>query len=184
MTTPATPPAPSAFHALLLEQVGHEFGASQQYVAIAVWFDQQALPRLAAHFYAQALEERNHAMMIVQYLMDRDAPVTIPGVPAVRNDFATLAEPIELALHQEQQVTRQFEALIATARDDRDYLGEQFTHWFLKEQVEEVASMSTMLQVASRCLDNPLQMEDYLAREGSEGESPDPTAPHPAGGAV
>ena len=174
----------SPFHSLLLQQVGNEFGASQQYVAIAVWFDQQALPQLASRFYAQALEERNHAMMIVQYLMDREVPVAIPGVPDVRNDFSSIVEPIELALNQERSVTSQFEKLIATARDDSDYLGEQFTHWFLKEQVEEVASMSTMLQVARHCLENPLLMEDYLAREGNEAESSDPTAPHPAGGAV
>jgi ferritin len=174
----------STFHSLLTEQIGHEFGASQQYVAIAVWFDQQALPRLAQHFYAQALEERNHAMMIVQYLMDRDEPAIIPGVPAVRNDFATLDEPIALALEQERMVSDQFERLIATAREGGDYLGEQFTHWFLKEQVEEVASMSTLLQVARRCKDNPMMLEDYLAREGNEAEGADPTAPHPAGGPV
>lgn len=179
-----TSSAPSSFHDLLNEQIGHEFTASQQYVAIAVWFDQQALPQLATRFYAQALEERNHAMMIVQYLMDREAHVTIPGVPEVRNDFATIDEPIALALEQERTVSAQFQQLIATARDTGDYIGEQFTHWFLKEQVEEVASMSTMLTIARRCLENPLLMEDYLAREGSEGEESDPTAPHPAGGSV
>jgi ferritin len=174
----------TTFEKLLQEQIGHEFGASQQYIAMAVWFDQQALPQLAARFYAQALEERNHAMMIVQYLMDRDVPVSIPGVDEVRNEFSSIVDPIALALEQERRVTSQFERLIATAREDADYLGEQFTHWFLKEQVEEVASMSTMLQVAQRCLDNPLLMEDYLAREGTESEAEDPTAPHPAGGAV
>ena len=185
MTTPHTDPAEtSAFNSLLGEQVGHEFTASQQYVAIAVWYDQQALPQLAAHFYAQALEERNHAMMLVQYLMDREVPVTIPGVPEVANAWTSIEEPIALALQQERRVTHQFEVLIATARTDGDYLGEQFTHWFLKEQVEEVASMSTLLQVADRCVDNPLLLEDYLAREGGSGEAADPTAPHPAGGPV
>jgi ferritin len=183
-TTDSPAREPSAFHTLLNEQIGHEFGASQQYVAIAVWFDQQALPQLARHFYAQALEERNHAMMLVQYLMDRDVPVTVPGVPQVRNEFSGLDEPIALALEQERTVSDQFERLIATARECGDYLGEQFTHWFLKEQVEEVASMSTLLQVARRCQDNPLLLEDYLAREGGEPEDADPTAPHPAGGAV
>ncbi len=182
MTSPDTSPM-SPFHTLLLQQIGHEFGACQQYVAIAVWYDQQALTQLAAHFYAQALEERNHAMMIVQYLMDRDVPVAIPGVPDVRNDFGSITEPIDLALDQEKRVTAQFETLIATARAGNDYLGEQFTHWFLKEQVEEVSSMSTLLTVAQRCVDNPLLLEDYLVREGGD-ETPDPTAPHPAGGPV
>ena len=58
----------------LHEQVAYEFAASQQYVAIAVWFDAETLPLLAAHFYRQALEERNHALMIVQYL-DRKSVV-------------------------------------------------------------------------------------------------------------
>lgn len=173
----------SEFHVLLAEQIGHEFAASQQYVAIAVWCDQQALPQLARFFYAQALEERNHAMMIVQYLMDIDVPVTIPGVPEVRNDFESILAPIELALGQEKSVTEQFQRLISTARREDDYLGEQFTHWFLKEQVEEVSSMATLLQVAERCVANPLLLEDYLARE-SGAEGADPTAPHPAGGVV
>jgi len=171
----------SPVHDLLTEQIGHEFAASQQYIAIAVWFDQQALPQLAARFYAQAVEERNHAMMIIQYLMDRESQVTIPGVPAVRNDFSSVTEPLDLALAQERQVTAQFEALIALAREERDYLGEQFMHWFLKEQVEEVSSMATLLQVAHRVGDNVMLLEDYLAREVG-GEGVDPTAPSVAGG--
>lgn len=174
----------SPVHDLLNAQIGHEFAASQQYVAIAVWYDQQALPQLAGFFYAQAVEERNHAMMIVQYLMDRGADVTIPGVPDVRNDFASVPEPIQLALAQELQVTGQFETLTALARDERDYLGEQFMHWFLKEQVEEVSSMSTLLQVANRVGENVMLLEDYLAREAGAGEGVDPTAPAAAGGAL
>jgi len=173
----------SKVHDLLNAQIGHEFLASQQYVAIAVWYDQQALPQLAGHFYAQAIEERNHAMMIVQYLMDRDADVVIPGVPEVRNVFANVVEPIELALSQERAVTEQFETLIAAARDERDFLGEQFLHWFLKEQVEEVSSVSTLLQVARRVGDSVMLLEDYLAREAARGgEGADPTAPGAAGG--
>lgn len=172
-------------HQLLNEQVGHEFAASHQYVAIGVWYDQQALPQLAGHFYAQALEERNHAMMIVRYLLDVDVEVTIPGIPAVVCDFGSVTAPLDLALAQERAVTAQFEALIAQAREDRDYLGEQFMHWFLKEQVEEVSSMSTLLQVATRCGDNVMLLEDYLAREAAtQGGPPDPTAPATAGPAV
>ncbi|EUA43745.1 putative bacterioferritin BfrB [Mycobacterium xenopi 3993] len=68
------------FHALLQEQIYNEFTAAQQYVAIAVYFDDAHLPQLANHFYRQAVEERNHAMMLVQHLLDRDLGVEIPGV--------------------------------------------------------------------------------------------------------
>ncbi len=175
----------SRTHELLNTQIGHEFAAMQQYVAIAVYYDNQALPQLAGHFYRQALEERNHAMMIVQYLMDRDARVTIPGVPEVRNDFDSVTGPLELALAQEKQVSAQFEHMTAVAREDSDFLGEQFMHWFLKEQVEEVASMSTLLQVAQRVGENVMLLEDYLSREKvGDGGGPDATAPGAAGGAL
>ncbi|MBW4719565.1 ferritin [Saccharothrix obliqua] len=171
------------FHDLLRAQVRHEFTASQQYVAIAVWFDGQDLPRLAAHFYQQALEERNHAMMIVQYLLDNDLKATIPGVDDVRTDFGAAREPVALALQQEKTVTEQIVRLAKTAREEGDYLGEQFVQWFLKEQVEEVASMNTLLTVIDRADGNLFHVEGFLARE-STPEAADPTAPRVAGGAV
>lgn len=173
----------STFHDLLRAQVRNEFTASQQYVAIAVWYDGNDLPRLAAHFYKQALEERNHAMMIVQYLLDNGLPVTIPGIDDVRNDFASAREPVALALAQEKTVTEQIVTLAKTARDEGDYLGEQFLQWFLKEQVEEVASMSTLLTVVDRAEGNLFHVENFLTRE-SVGEQADPGAPRAAGGAL
>ena len=97
----------ASFQDLLIEQVGNEFAASQQYLAVAVYFDGADLPQLAARFYRQALEERNHAMMIVRYLLDKDVPVVIPGVPAVVTEFHSVRQPVELALDQERGVTEQ-----------------------------------------------------------------------------
>ncbi len=174
----------SRFLQLLRDQVGHEFDAHQQYVAIAVWFDGQDLPQLARHYYRQAVEERNHAMMIVQYMLDRDLPVQIPAGSPVRNDFAEVTEPIALALEQERVVTTQIEAIFAAAREEGDALGEQFLLWFLKEQVEEVSAATTLLTVAERAGDNLFDLENYVAREqiGDGGESAD--APAAAGGAL
>ena len=168
----------------LNEQIANEFAAHQQYVANAVHYDGETLPRLAAFFYAQAVEERNHAMMIVQYMLDRDLAVQIPAGGPVRNDFGDVVEPIALALSQEKQVTAQIEAIFRAARDEGDPLGEQFLLWFLKEQVEEVASATTLLTVATRAGDNLFDLENYVAREqiGDGGESTD--APSAAGGAL
>jgi ferritin len=169
----------------LNEQVGHEFAASQQYIAIAVWFDGETLPLLAAHFYRQALEERNHALMIVQYLLDAGLEVVIPAVEAPKTTFADAREPVALALEQEKRVTEQIAALAALAREENDLVGEQFLHWFLQEQREEVASMSDLLSVVERALEsNVLLAEDYLARNpvGDQGEAAN--APPAAGGAL
>src|SRR5664279_2374025 len=183
---PASSPSesPSRYVGLLREQVRHEFNASQQYIAIAVWYDSRDLPQLAAHFYRQAVEERNHAMMIVQWMLDRDLQIGIPGVDEVKGEFATIVEPLALALSQEQKVTDQIKALFATAREESDFLGEQFMLWFLKEQVEEVAAMTTLLNVAQRAGDDWFDVETYLARESVGDSGGDASAPAAAGGAL
>jgi ferritin len=172
----------SKFHSMLQEQVRHEFTASQQYLAVAVWYDGQDLPRLAKHFYRQALEERNHAMMIVQYLLDNDIAPAITGIDEVRNDFAEAADPVSLALQQEKGVTEEIINLAKIARDEDDYKGEQFMQWFLKEQVEEVAQMTTLLNVVRRASGNLFDVENYLARESVGDSGTDPLAPRTAGG--
>ncbi len=173
-----------SFPELLNEQVAHEFAAHQQYVAIAVYFDGETLPRLASFYYRQALEERNHAMMIVQYLLDADHPAVIPAVEGPKTSFSDIVEPVELALAQEKRVSEQINALAASARGDGDYQGEQFMQWFIKEQVEEVSTASDLLKVVERARDNPLMAEEYLARETLGEEGGDPTAPGAAGGGV
>ena len=173
-----------AFVARLTEQVGNELAASQQYVQIALHYDAETLPRLAAFFYAQALEERNHALMMSRYLLDAGVTPALPGIPAPRADFADLVGPVEHALEQERRVTDQINALAGLAREDGDYASEQFLQWFLKEQVEEVSTMSDLLTVVQRARENPLHAEEYLAREGVGGDGGDPTAPPVAGGTV
>lgn len=174
----------SPFTQLLQEQVSREFAAQQQYVALAVWFDARDLPQLAALFYRQAVEERNHAMMMVQYLLDRGIPPVVPGIPGVRNDFLQPVDLIRLALQQEEQVTVWIEALFKAARDDGDFLGEQFMLWFLKEQVEEVASMSTLLTITERAGNDFFKIEEFVARESSAEGTADPSAPRAAGGVL
>jgi ferritin len=175
----------ATFPEKLSEQVAYEFAASQQYVAIAVWFDAETLPLLAAHFYRQAVEERNHAMMIVQFLLDSDHDVAIPAVEAPQTTFGDAREPVALALEQEKRVTEQIAALAALAREQNDLVGEQFLHWFLQEQREEVSSMSDLLSIVERALQsNILLAEDYLARNPVGDQGVDANAPPAAGGAL
>jgi ferritin len=174
----------AAFPDGLNEQVGYELAASHQYVAIAVHYDAQTLPRLAAHFYRQAVEERNHAMMIVQYLLDASERVVIPGVAAPQTAFADVVEPVSLALEQEKRVTEQIADLAKLARTEGDLVGEQFLHWFLQEQREEVASMGALLTVVERSSENVMLIEDYLARESGGENALEAGAPPAAGGAL
>ena len=174
----------SRFTEALNEQIAYEFGASQQYVAIAVHYDAQTLPQLAAHFYRQAVEERNHAMMMVQYLLDSGEQALIPGVEAPRTSFEDAVAPVRLALEQEKSVTADIVRITGIAREENDLVAEQFMHWFLQEQREEVSSMSALLDVVTRSKDSVMHVEDFLARE-SGGENPlEAGSPPAAGGAL
>ena len=161
-------------------QIGNELSAHNQYLACAVYYDDLTMPQMAAFFYRQALEERDHAMMMVQYLLDTDEPVRIPGVEAPEAGFADVIAPVKLALAQEKRVTEQINGLLKTAREDYDFASEQFLQWFIKEQVEEVATMSDLLAVVTRNADDIEDIEEYVAREQG-GEGADPTAPRIAG---
>lgn len=161
-------------------QIGHELAAHSQYLSCAVYYDALTMPRMAAFFYAQAAEERDHALMMVQYLLDTDAEIAIPAVAAPVSGFADLVAPVVLALEQERQVTEQVHALLRIAREEHDYASEQFLQWFVKEQVEEVATISDLLAVVTRNRDDIEDIEEYVAREHGSSQ-PDPTAPRIAG---
>jgi bacterioferritin B len=173
--------ADKSFADALNEQIANEFAASQQYVGAAVYYDAETLPRLAAFFYRQAMEEREHAMMMVQYLLDVGEEVRIPDIKSQQTSFADGVAPVRGALEQEKRVGEEIYALFELAREAKDYRAEQFMQWFVKEQVEEVALMGDLLNVVERAKDNLLLAEDYIARENPGAESEDPTAPPAAG---
>ena len=154
----------------------------QQYIGAAVYYDSETLPRLAGFFYRQAAEERDHAMMMVQYLLDVDEEVRDPGDRVASEDELRRRRRPGSGWRSSRRgasARRSTRCSSSPARAD-DYRAEQFMQWFVKEQVEEVALMTDLLKVVERAGDNPLLVEDYLARENPGGEA-DPTAPPVAG---
>lgn len=176
--------AEKSFADALNEQVSNEFAASQQYIGAAVYYDSETLPRLAAFFYRQAVEERNHAMIMVQYLLDTDEEVRIPDIKSQQTSYDDVAGPIKMALEQEKRVTEEINALFKLARETGDFAAEEFLMWFIKEQVEEVRSMNDLLNVCEQAQGNVLLIEDFLNRESIGDEGNDPDAPPAAGGAL
>jgi bacterioferritin B len=176
--------AEQSFTDALNEQISNEFAASQQYIGTAVYYDSETLPRLAAFFYRQAVEERNHAMIMIQYLLDTDEEVRIPDTKSQQTRYDDITGPVQMALEQEKRVSEEIFALFKLAREQGDYRAEQFLTWFVKEQVEEVKSMTDLLNVVERSTDTPLLIEDFLAREQLGDQGQDPTAPPAAGGAL
>ena len=176
--------AEKSFADALNEQISNEFAASQQYIGAAVYYDSETLPRLAAFFYRQAVEERNHAMIMIQYLLDTNEEVRIPDIKSQQTQYDDVSGPVRMALEQEKRVSEEIYALFNLARQQGDFRAEQFLTWFVKEQVEEVSSMTDLLNVCERAKDSPLMIEEFLAREQIGDQGQDPTTPPAAGGAL
>jgi len=151
---------------LINQQVGHEFAASYQYIAVSTWCDAEALPEMAKYFAKQAEEERMHALKMVQFLNDTDRTVKFLALPAPQSEFKSAEEIIQISYDQEVKVTDQIKAIYDAAAEHNDRVTQNFLQWFLEEQVEEVASMDTLLKIARRAGNDLFRLEDYIAREG------------------
>jgi len=152
----------------LNEQVGNEFSAMLQYVAIAAHFDNETLPLLSAHFFKQAEEEKEHALKFVKFILDTGGCVRIPALPAPQDRFKFAEDAVKLSLEQETRVTEQINHLLHMAKAVNDYTTDTFLQWFVQEQLEEVSSMHDLLSIVQRAGEgNLLRVEEYLARRGN-----------------
>ncbi|MBI5384344.1 MAG: ferritin [Verrucomicrobia bacterium] len=158
-------------NAALNEQVGHEFGASLQYVEIAAYFSGEGLNRLAGHFFKQSAEERDHALRLVKYVLDAGGEVQIPALPAPRSQFKTPVDAVQAAIDWELEVTKQISALTDLAIKESDHLTRETLGWFLTEQVEEVSSMENLLKLVQRAGNNLLYVENTLSGEKKESSA-------------
>ncbi|MEZ4517801.1 MAG: ferritin [Chloroflexota bacterium] len=147
-------------------QIQSEFLASAQYVAIAVYFDDMGLQELANFFYRQAEEERMHAMKFVHFMLEAGAKPIIPGLPDIRNEFASPSDAVGFALEQEKHVTSQINNLVSIARAEGDHTSDNFLQWYVTEQVEEVSTMTNLLQTIEHAGPSLLLVEDYVRRRG------------------
>ncbi|MGH7720900.1 MAG: ferritin [Gemmatimonadaceae bacterium] len=170
-----TPEINDAFNA----QIGHEFGASLQYVAIAAYFEVEGLPVLGRHFHRQALEEREHAMRFVKYVVDAGGRVVIPSIPAPKSEFRSAEEAVQLSLDWEMKVTQQINGLMDVAIRKNDHIARNFLEWFVNEQLEEVSSMDTLLRMIRRAGGEKglIFVENYLA-QGKAGDLVEGQAEH------
>jgi ferritin len=156
-------------NAALNAQVGHEFGASLQYVQIATYFDAEGLPTLARHFYKQAEEEREHAMKFVRFIADAAGELAIPAIPAPQPTFKSAEEAVRKSVDWEVTVTKQINSLMDLAIKDNDHITRNFLNWFMEEQLEEVSSMETLLSMVRRAGESGLLFVESYLSQGKKG---------------
>ncbi len=152
---------------LMSAQVGNELGASNQYLQIATYFEGESLSKLAKFFYDQSEEEREHALKFVHFLMEVGAELSIATIPATETDIGTAEKAFEMSLAWEQEVTRQIHDMVDLAIEEKDYASQAFLQFFVTEQVEEISTMESMLDVVRKAGEkNLLMVEAYLTHGG------------------
>ncbi len=152
--------------AAINEEIGMELFASNQYLAIAAYFESLALKKLAAMFYKQSDEERQHALKFAHYVSETGGALKVPAVKAPQATFKSVEEAVKLSLDWEMEVTDRCNALMTLAASQKDYAAQDFLRWFVTEQVEEVNTMDNLLKVVRHAGErNIIMLEAYLSHE-------------------
>ena len=155
--------------AKLNKQITTEFSAAHSYLAMACAFERMGLKILAKRFLAQHEEEREHALKIVNYVQKVGGAVTLEAVPKPTTDYKDAKAVVRAALASEKKVTQLIHELVALAESENDYATRSFLNWFVDEQVEEVASMTDLLNLMQLAGDNMLQVENRIRHEMTSG---------------
>jgi bacterioferritin B len=153
------------FNAAANTQIGNELANSNQYLAVAAYFEGECLFGLAKIYSKQSEEERDHAMKFVKFVLDAGGKVVIPEIPAPRNAFNSAEDAAQHVLGSEQRTTQQIYDLVELAAAEKNHIATNFLQWFLSEQLEEVSSAETRLAVIRRAGPSVLMVEAYLAHQ-------------------
>ena len=150
-------------NAAINTQIGNELSNSNQYVAIAAYFESEGLSLLAKVYFTQADEERDHAMRFVRFVLDTGGQVAVPAIPEPKNRFESAVAAAQLAYDSEDRTTKQIYDLVDLAAAEKNHITSNFLQWFVTEQLEEMASADKRLTVIKRSGPNLLMIEAYLA---------------------
>lgn len=132
---------------ILNQQIANEFGAAHTYMAMACRFDELGLKMLSRWFFRQSDEEREHGTKILNYLMETGSEVKLQSIAEPSGDMSSPMAIVRGALAQEVEVTRQINEIAATAETHKDFATRSFINWFIDEQVEEVSTMTELLNL-------------------------------------
>lgn len=130
---------------MLNEQITRELFSAYLYLDFANYYEDEALAGFAHWYEVQAQEERDHALIMRQYLLDNDCKVTLAAIDAPDMTFTDHIEPIKAALEHEKYVTSLINNIYAAADAVKDYRTMKFLDWFVDEQLEEEANASDLL---------------------------------------
>lgn len=142
------------------KQIAAEFGASFSYLAMAAWCEHHKFMGAGRWLRLQSAEEHTHAMKLFDFVLARNHPVRLPGIAEPRSDFQSVVEIFERALAQEQEVSRQIDALYELAFKEKVFAAMAELQWFITEQVEEEKSVREIVAKFQMVKDDPASLLD------------------------
>ena len=130
---------------LLIEQVYKEFYSAYLYLDFANYYAEVGLHGFANWYRVQAQEERDHAMLFLQYLLNNEVKVTFDAIAKPEWERYDNMTPLKKALEHEKYVTASINDIYTAAYEARDFRTMQLLDWFVKEQGEEEKNASDMI---------------------------------------
>lgn len=159
----------------LNDQINAELHSEYVYLSMAAYYDDEGLPGFASWMRAQADEEREHAMRIYDFVLERDGRVTLDSIDSPPAEWASPTDAFEAAYEHEVEISRMIDDLVALAQEENDNATENMLQWFVAEQVEEEATAQDILdQLRHVGDDGPglLMIDRELAQRGDDGGGP------------
>ena len=144
----------------ITKQIAAEFGASFSYLAMAGWCEHHKFMGAGRWLRLQSAEEHTHALKLFDFVLARNHPVRLPGIAEPRSDFKSIVEIFERALAQEQEVSRQIDALYELAFKEKVFAAMAELQWFITEQVEEEKSVREIVAKFQMVRDDPASLLD------------------------
>ena len=131
---------------LLNEQINKELYSAYLYLDFSIFYEEQGLSGFANWYMIQAQEERDHAMLMLQYLQNNGEKVTLEAVAKPDKEMKELIDPLKLGYEHEQYVTGLINEIYGAAYNVKDFRTMQFLDWFVKEQCEEEKNADDMIK--------------------------------------
>lgn len=131
---------------LLNQQVNKEFYSAYLYLDFSNYYYDQGLEGFGNWFKIQAEEERDHAMLFIQYLQNNGEQIELGAIEKPQADKSNAKSILTETLKHEQYVTALIHDLYDAAQRVKDYRTTQFLDWFVKEQGEEENNADNLLK--------------------------------------
>lgn len=153
------------------DQINKELFSSYLYLSMAAYFEDKNLPGFAHWMRIQEAEEREHAMKLYDFLLERGGKVSLKAIDAPKTEWASTLEVAQEVAAHEAKVTASIHALYETALKEKDYPAQVMLQWFITEQVEEeknAAEIVANLKLIEERGTAVLMLDHRLSKRGGE----------------